>query len=127
MYHDTLIRIKNALMRKRSKVKVPYSTFDMNVLNELVRTGYIESAERKGRGVKRIIDIKLKYTEDGSPAINGIKFLSKPSRRLYSGYRDLKQSHQGYGHFIMSTPEGVMAGSQAKHKKVGGQVLFEIW
>ena len=113
-------------MRKRSKVKVPYSTFDMSVLEALAKVGYIEEVQRKGRGVKRIIDIKLKYN-DGEPAISGIKFVSKPSRKMYSGYRELKQSRQGYGHFILSTPQGIMNHSEARRKKVGGQVLFEIW
>ena len=127
MYQDTLIRIKNALARGRQKVKVPYSTFDMNILEALVKAGYIESVQRKGRGVKRIIDIRLKYDEDGSPAISGIKFVSVPSRRLYSGYRSLKDSRQRFGHYLVSTPQGVMDGYEAKEKKVGGQVLFEIW
>ncbi|MDZ4231363.1 MAG: 30S ribosomal protein S8 [Patescibacteria group bacterium] len=127
MYQDTLIRIKNALARGRNKVKVPYSTFDMNILEALVKAGYIESAQRKGRGVKRIIDIKLKYETDGSPAISGVKFVSVPSRRIYSGYKSMKDSRQRFGHYLVSTPTGVMDGYEAKQKKVGGQVLFEIW
>jgi len=127
MYQDTLIRVKNALMRGRQKVKVPYSTFDMNILETLVKAGYIESVQRKGRGVKRVIDIKLKYEEDGTPAISGLKFVSVPSRRIYSGYKDMKDSRQRYGHYIVSTPQGIMDGYEAKKKKVGGQVLFEVW
>ncbi|MEX2054310.1 MAG: 30S ribosomal protein S8 [Candidatus Colwellbacteria bacterium] len=127
MYQDTLIRIKNALARGRRKVKVPYSSFDMNILDALVKAGYIESAQRKGRGVKRIIDIKLKYEKDGSPAISGVKFVSVPSRRIYSGYKGMKDSRQRFGHYLVSTPGGVMDGYEAKQKKVGGQVLFEIW
>ena len=114
-------------MRGRQKVKVPYSDFDMNVVETLTRAGYVESVQRKGRGTKRIIDIKLKYNEGGDPAISGIKFVSKPSRRMYMGYKDLSQSHQGYGRFVISTPEGVMDNNEARKKKVGGQVLFEIW
>ena len=114
-------------MRNRLRVKVPYSRFDMEVLETLSRTGYIESAQRKGRGVKRIIEIKLKYDDHGRPAITDLKFVSRPSRRLYSGYKDLRRSHEGYGHYIISTPQGIMDGNEAKQKKVGGQVLFEIW
>ena len=127
MYWDTVIRVKNALEREHDKVKVPYSHFDMRILESLVKEGYLESATRKGRGVKRIIDIKLKYSEDGSPAISGIKFISKPSRRLYKGYRDIGFSRQGYGKYIISTPQGVLTDREARRKKVGGQVLFEIW
>ena len=127
MYQDTLTRIKNALMRGRQKVKVPYSSFDMSILEVLVKMGYIDSIQRKGRGVKRIIDIKLKYINKGEPVINGFKFTSIPSRGIYSGYKALKSSHQGYGHYVISTPKGIFEGGEAKKQKVGGKVLFEIW
>ena len=127
MYWDSIIRVKNGLDRGFERVKVPYSSLDMSVLDSLAREGYVESVTRKGRGVKRIIDVKLKYEADGKPAISGINFVSKPSRRLYSGYRNIKASRQGYGHYILSTPDGVLTDEEAKRKKVGGQVLFEIW
>lgn len=127
MYWDSIIRVKNGLERGHERVKVPYSSFDMNIFESLANKGYIESASRKGRGVKRIIDVKLKYDDNGKPAISGVRFVSRPSRRLYSGYKELKSSRQGFGHYILSTPEGVFADDEAKKKKVGGQVLFEIW
>ncbi|PIR98458.1 MAG: 30S ribosomal protein S8 [Candidatus Colwellbacteria bacterium CG10_big_fil_rev_8_21_14_0_10_41_28] len=129
MYHDTLTRIKNSLARGQRRLKVPYTRFDMDVLETLVKAGYIESVERKGRGLKRVIDIKLKYNDKNSkePSILGVKFISKPSRRMYVGYDDIKKSHDGYGHFIVSTPKGVMNGYEARKNKVGGQILFEIW
>ena len=127
MYWDSIIRVKNGLDRGFERVKVPYSSLDMSVLDSLAREGYVESVTRKGRGVKRIIDVKLKYEADGRPAISGINFVSKPSRRLYSGYKNIKASRQGYGHYILSTPDGVLTDEEAKKKKVGGQVLFEIW
>ena len=127
MYWDSIIRVKNGLDRGFERVKVPYSSLDMSVLDSLAREGYVESVTRKGRGVKRIIDVKLKYEADGKPAISGINFVSKPSRRLYSGYKNIKASRQGYGHYILSTPDGVLTDEEAKKKKVGGQVLFEIW
>ncbi len=127
MYWDSLIRIKNAMERNYEKVKLPYSRFDSNILDVLVKEGYLESATRKGRGVRRIIDVKLKYDDEGNPAITGINFVSRPSRRMYLGYRDVKRSHQGFGHFILSTPGGVMTDRDVRRKKIGGQILFEIW
>jgi len=127
MYWDSIIRVKNGLERGYERVKVPYSRFDMDIFESLAKEGYIESASRKGRGVKRIIDVKLKYNGEGKPAISGVKFISRPSRRMYSGYKDIKSSRQGFGHYLLSTPEGVLTDSEAKKKKVGGQVLFEIW
>ena len=59
--------------------------------------------------------------------IEGTRILSKPSRRLYTGYKDIKPVRQGYGLLILSTPKGVMDGKSAKKQKLGGQLLFEIW
>ena len=92
MYGDMLARIRNGLMRKLTRVKVPYSAADLAILEALVKYGYITQVVRKGRGVKRIIDIELKYGEDGAPAVTMIKLISKPSRRVYAGYRDIKRS-----------------------------------
>mgnify|MGYP001606638796 FL=1 len=122
-----MIRIKNGLERGFEKVKIPYSSFDMSILESLSKEGYVGAVSRKGRGVRRIIDVKLKYDSDGKPSIKGIKFVSRPSRRLYSGYKTAQTSRQGSGHYILSTPEGILTDDEAKKKKVGGQVLFEIW
>lgn len=127
MYTDTLIRIKNALARGKERIKLPYSKFDLEVLDVLSKAGYLDSVTRKGRGARRIIEVKLKYKDESVPAISGIKFVSRPSRRLYSGYREIKKSRQGYGNFLLSTPEGIMIDKEARRRKVGGQVLFEIW
>ncbi|MBI2013074.1 MAG: 30S ribosomal protein S8 [Candidatus Colwellbacteria bacterium] len=127
MYTDTLIRIKNSLARGKERVKLPYSRFDLEVLDALSRVGYLDLVTRKGRGTRRIIEVKLKYREDGLPFISGIKFVSRPSRRIYTGYREIKKSRQGYGNYVLSTPQGIMTEGEARKKKVGGQVLFEIW
>ncbi len=127
MYGDMLARINNALLRKMPRVKVPYTSVDLAILETLVKYGYLTAAVRKGRGVKRIVDVELKYIEDGSPAITKIKLISKPSRRVYAGYRDIKRSRQGYGHYILSTPQGIKGDNEAKREKIGGEMLFEIW
>jgi small subunit ribosomal protein S8 len=88
----------------------------------------IESSRRTKRAAtpERIIEVELKY-EAEKGAINEIKFLSVPSRRLYSGYKDLRPVRQGFGVAIVSTPKGIMTASEARKQKVGGQLLFEIW
>ncbi|MDP3880654.1 MAG: 30S ribosomal protein S8 [bacterium] len=126
MYTDLLARIKNAQAVNKPSLKVPFSNMDLDVLNVLAKEGFVESVEKKGRMPKRIIDIKLKY-ENNRPGIEGSKLISKPSRRLYTGYKDLRQVRQGYGISVISTPEGIMSNREARKKKVGGQILFEIW
>jgi len=126
MYIDILIRIQNASERGHEKLKVPHSKLDLAVLESLVKNKYIESATKKGRGVKRIIEITLKY-EDNKPAITGIKLVSKPSRRMYIGYRDIKKSHQGYGHYILSTSQGILSGYNAGHSCQIKYILLKVF
>lgn len=127
MYYDLLTRIKNAQAVKQERLKAPYGKLDEAVANLLLKHNYITGVAKKGRMPKRVLEIELKYGKDGSGAIKGIKFISKPSRRIYAGYRDLKSVKQGYGALALSTPEGIMSGSEAKKKKLGGELLFEIW
>ncbi len=126
MYIDLLTKIKNAQKAKLSILKVAYSRMDFAIAELLVAHKYIESAEKKGRMPKRIIDIKIKYNEGGG-AINGVTFLSKPSRRLYSGYKNLKSALQGHGLLVLSTPSGIASAEEAKKQKTGGVLLFKIW
>ncbi len=127
MYIDTLTRMKNALERKKERIKVPYSKLDESILDSLAKHGFVEEVSRKGRGVRRIVEIKLKYDKEGESTISDIKLISKPSRRMYIGWKDIKKSHQGYGHYFLSTPKGIMADFEARRNKVGGELLFEIW
>ena len=107
MYWNTLTKIKNALERKHDRIKVPSTKLDLAIVEALVKHGYLDAAVKKGKGVKKIIDIRLKYKE-GVPAISGIKFFSRPSRRVYMGYDDMQKSRSGYGYFLFSTPNGLM-------------------
>lgn len=126
MVADLLTKIKNAQKARKDLLKVAYSNLDFAISELLVKNNYLESAAKKGRMPKRIIEIKLKYNE-GQGAINEINILSKPSRRLYSGYKDLKMVKQGYGLGVVSTSKGLLTSQEARKMKVGGQLLFEIW
>jgi len=126
MYINLLTKIKNAQHAKKEVMKTHYSNMDMAITELLAKQNYIESAAKKGRAPKRIIEIKLKYIgKEG--AITGIKFLSKPSRRLYAGYKELRLIKQGYGTAFISTSKGIMTYQDARKQKLGGEVLFEIW
>jgi small subunit ribosomal protein S8 len=127
MYLDLLIQIKNAQQAKKDSLKVPYSNLDFAIAELLAKHNYLDSVAKKGRMPKRIIEIKPKYDQKGQGAINGLKILSKPSRQLYVGYKELRPVKQGYGLSVVSTSKGIMTGKDARKEKVGGQVLFEIW
>lgn len=91
----------------------------------LEQEGYITGIDKKAKK-DGVLSVTLAY-KDGAPVVQGVKRISKPSRRLYVGVRDIKAVKRGYGAVVLSTPAGVMSGKQAKIKNVGGEVLFEIW
>jgi len=122
---DFLIRLKNAQAAGKERVKAGYSEMTMAIAAILAAHQFIESAERKGRLPKRIIDVKL--LPKGSVGIRGLRLLSTPGRHLYAGWRDLKPVRSGYGIAVLSTPQGILTNTQARKKKIGGELLFEIW
>lgn len=126
MYTDLLTQLKNAQAVKKESIKVPYSKMDERILEILKENNFINDFDKKGRGVKRIIEIELKYETEGK-AISGVKFISKPSLRLYISYKNIKQVRNGYGLLIISTPKGIITGKEARRMKVGGEMLFKIW
>jgi small subunit ribosomal protein S8 len=126
MYINLLTKIKNAQSAKLPCLKSPFSKMDFEIAELLAKHKLIESVEKRGRTPKRIIDIKLRYSE-GRGVISGIEFLSKPSRRLYTSYKNLRPVLQGFGLLVLSTPKGIMVGKDARKEKVGGVMLFKIW
>ncbi len=126
MYIDLLTKIKNAQGAKLSNVKVPFSQMDLAVAELLAKHKYIDAVEKKGRMPKRALDVKLRYV-NGEGVISGVEFVSKPSRKLYSGYKEMKKTLQGYGLLVVTTPKGIMTGDEARKEKVGGMLLFKIW
>lgn len=127
---NMLIQLKNAQSAGLESIAVPFSEIKLKISEILKDKGFIEDVEKKKRKAHKAevdyLDINLKY-EDGKGAINGIKLISKPSRRMYAGKNDLKQVKSGFGLSIISTPKGVMTGSDAKKAGVGGEIIFEIW
>jgi len=126
MYYDILIRIKNAQAVSKEKIKIPYNKMDFDILEIISQHKFIGPISEKGRGIKKIIEIPL-LGDKNNPAINGVKFFSLPSKRVYRGYSYLKPIKQGYGLGVISTPKGVKSAYSARREKLGGEYLFEIW
>lgn len=124
---DFLVRIKNAASVGKAVVDMPYSSLKEEVAKTLVREGYIESATKKGSGVETKLEVALKYNEDSTSRVREARRVSKPSRRMYSSYADLKPFKYGKGRRILSTPKGILTDVEAKKEKVGGEILFTIW
>jgi small subunit ribosomal protein S8 len=124
---DFIIQLKNAGAVKKTVVSIPFSNFKLAIAEKLKESGYIRSADKKGKKVKKTIDVVLKYDDAGKHAISGVKRLSKPGRRLYRNVREIVPVRYGHGTLILSTPKGVLTDKEAKKQKLGGEALFEIW
>ena len=126
MYYDLLAKIKNAQAAKKESLLAPFSKMDFAVAELLRAMRFVGDVQKKTMDRKNMIEIKLLYGERG-PALSDFKILSKPSRHLYAGYRDLKAVKSGYGFSVLSTPKGIVTHVQARKQKVGGEYLFEVW
>lgn len=122
---DFLIRIKNAGMRGHECVTAPYSKIKHNIADVLVAEGYAKDIVKKGKKIKKNIELGLIYS-DSKPKINDVKRISLPSRRVYKNAKDLAQMNRGRGIIIVSTPKGVITAKEAVKRKVGGEVLCSI-
>lgn len=124
---DMLTRIRNAQMRKKSRVLTPGSKLRARVLDVLKSEGYIRDymtvTHPNGRSE---FEIELKYFE-GEPVIRAISRVSKPGRRVYAGVEAVPRVQNGLGISIISTPQGVMADHEARDKNMGGEVLCTVF
>lgn len=124
---DLLTRIRNAQMRRRSKLTTPASNLRMRVLDVLVDEGYIRGYTRIDHaGGKSELEVELKYN-NGEPAIREITRISKPGRRVYRPVRDIPTVANGLGVSIISTPKGILSDWRAREEKVGGEVLCNVF
>lgn len=124
---DMLTRIRNAQMRRKSKVSTPGSRLRQHVLDVLQQEGYIRgySTTEFGNG-RTEFEIELKYFE-GAPVIREVKRVSKPGRRVYTAVDAMPKVANGLGVTIISTPKGVMADHAAREANVGGEVLCTVF
>ena len=124
---DFIVRLTNASAIGKQTVSVPFSSFKMAIAEKLKDAGFVQAIEKKGKKVKKTLDVVLKYSESGQPAIQGVKRISKPGRRMYKRAHEVHAVRYGRGALVLSTPRGVMTDKEAKKQNVGGEALFEIW
>lgn len=123
---DMLTRIRNAFMAGHNHVEIPGSVIKGEIARVLTEEGYVESYKITEEGVKKTISIKLKYGPDGKAAIEEIKRISKPSRRVYVGKDDIPRVRGGMGISILSTSSGIMTGVAARGERIGGEILCTV-
>ena len=123
---DLLTRIRNASRALLPEIAVPHSKLKESIARLLQHEGYVNSVSIEGAKIEKKIKIKLKYT-GRKPVIEGLKRVSTPGLRRYSGSEKLPRVLGGLGTVIVSTSQGIMTGTQARKKNVGGEVLCFVW
>ena len=124
---DMLTKIRNATMAKFEKVDIPTSKLKLEITKILKNEGYVKNFKKVVVDKKNCLRIFLKYDEAENPIIRGIDKVSKPGRRIYSGYKKMPRIFNGYGTLIVSTPIGVTTGKKAVEKQVGGELICSVW
>ena len=122
---DMLTRIRNAGRALLPAVELPHSRMKESVAKILKSEGYVADVAVEGNAIKKL-KIRLKY-QGKKNVIEGLKRVSRPGLRRYVGATEIPRVLNGMGVSIMSTPEGVMTGAQAKKKNLGGELLCQVW
>ena len=124
---DMLTRIRNANDAKHQTVDVPASNMKKAIADILVNEGYIKSYQVIEDGKQGVIRITLKYGQNKSKVIKGLRRVSKPGLRIYSNCEDMPKVMNGLGIAIISTSKGIMTDKAARANNVGGEVLAFVW
>ncbi|MFA7654203.1 MAG: 30S ribosomal protein S8 [Candidatus Magasanikbacteria bacterium] len=123
---DMLTRIRNASLVHKKEVELSFSKIKLAIANILVEAGYLTKVEEHKDGNKSYLILTLKYIgREG--AVHNLKRISKPGHRVYAKANELDKVLNGFGMAILSTPQGLLTDTQAKVKKVGGEVICEVY
>ncbi|HEV2066079.1 MAG TPA: 30S ribosomal protein S8 [Thermomicrobiales bacterium] len=124
---DMLTRIRNAGMARQTETTMPSTKILVAIAGILKQEGYIEDFQVIEKRPQNLMRVKLSYSPDKSHVIREIKRISKPGLRVYAGKDQLPRVRSGLGIAIVSTPEGVLTGYEARKRGIGGEVLCTVW
>jgi small subunit ribosomal protein S8 len=122
---NMLVALKNAGAVKKASVIVPHSKMKEAIASLLKEEGYIKTYKVDG-DVKKTLELVLEY-KGNTPRVTDVKRISKSSKRIYAGVKDIAPVKYGHGLRVLSTPKGIMSDKLARKEMVGGEVLFTIW
>lgn len=124
---DMLTRLRNASMARHQSVLVPASKIKLEIARILKEEGFIKGYDLLQNGNRKMLRVWLRFSPEKRPALTGLKRISRPGLRVYSHSKAMPRVLSGMGVAIVSTPQGVMTGHEARRKGVGGEVLCYIW
>lgn len=124
---DMLTRIRNAVAVSHERVSMPSSKMKVKIAEILESEGFIDRFEVKQDGDHSELELVLRYGERRRPAIEGIKRISKPGHRVYRGAAELPRVQGGIGVAVVSTSRGLLPDREARRRRLGGEVVCEVW
>ena len=124
---DMLTKIKNASAAGHESVNIRPSRVKLEIIKILKIEGYIRNFKKINADGHTSICVFLKYDGQLHPIIQGIERISKPGRRIYSGYRSMPRVLNGYGTLVVSTSSGVTTGRKARERQAGGELICKVW
>ena len=124
---DMLTRIRNAVAVGHERVSMPASKVKVGIAQILVDEGFIDRFELGEVGAHSQLELVLRYGEKRRPAMEGIKRISKPGHRVYRGAGELPRVQGGIGVAVVSTSQGLLPDREARRRRLGGEVLCEVW
>jgi small subunit ribosomal protein S8 len=123
---NMIIIMKNGSLAGKEFVFFPYSKMKAAIGECLKKAGYISEISKKVKKGQPVLEVKLVYV-DKKPKITEVERISKQSRRVYFGMKDIHSIRNGSGLLVLSTPKGILSGKEARKEQVGGEALFKIW
>ncbi len=123
---NMLIMIKNGSLAGKTSVIMPFSKLKLAIAECLAKEGFVKEVSKKTRNNHPALEIELMYSGK-NPKITGVERISKQSRRVYYGMKDIHTVRGGAGLLVLSTPKGIMSGKNARKEQVGGEALFKVW
>ncbi|MFH1451072.1 MAG: 30S ribosomal protein S8 [bacterium] len=123
---DLLNRIRNAQAVLLPTVEVPFSNLKYEICQILQREGFIGNIEKKGKKVRKTLEITLKYANK-EPVISGIKKISNPGQRIYLPVTKVRRVKEGFGIAIISTSKGLKTDKEARKERLGGEIIAKVW
>jgi len=124
---DMLNRIRNASAAGLKTTVITHSQMKSEIAVILKKEGYIREVSVEGEGREKLIRVALKYDAAKKPVIRGLRRISKPGLRRYVGFDKIPPVLGGMGVAILSTPAGIVTNNEARQKRVGGELLCQIW
>lgn len=123
---NMIIMIKNGSLAGKEVISFPYSKMKNAIAECLKQEGYVKDISKKVKKGQPMLEIGLVY-EDKKPKITEVERISKQSRRVYFGVKNIHSVRNGSGILVLSTPKGILSGKEAKREQVGGEALFRLW